>query len=82
MQERKEQAMNALKEKRFIEDITKLQNSAAKKNVILIDKVAERIDRTKGRYPTVNRYYPLFKSLNQQPINRNIFLNLLNFLSN
>ena len=46
------------------------------------DKVAERIGRTKGRYPTVNRYYPIFKSSNQQPINRKIFLNLLNFLSN
>ncbi|WP_207636008.1 IS1634 family transposase [Desulfofarcimen acetoxidans] len=57
--ERKEQAMNALKEKRFIEDITKLQNSVAKKNVILIDKVAERIGRIKGRYPTINRYYEI-----------------------
>ena len=63
--ERKEQAMNELKEKRFIEDITKLQNSVAKKNVILIDKVAERIGRIKGRYPTVTRYYEIKMELSE-----------------
>ena len=37
----------------------------AKKNVILIDKVAERIGRIKGRYPTVNRYYEIKMELSE-----------------
>lgn len=57
--EKKEQAMDALKEKRFIEDISKLQASVAKRNIVLNDKVAERLGRIKGRYPTVSRYYDI-----------------------
>lgn len=57
--EKKEQAMDALKEKRFLEDITRLKTSVANKNIVLVDKVAERIGKIKGRYPTVTRYYEI-----------------------
>ncbi len=55
----KEEAMNTLKEKRFLEDYNALKSSIAKGNVILLEKVATRIGRIMGRYPTVSKYYEL-----------------------
>ena len=55
----KEEAMDALKEKRFLEDASKLKSSIAKKNIMLLEKVATRVGRIMGRYPTVAKYYEL-----------------------
>jgi transposase len=55
----KEEAMDTLKQKRFLEDAEKLKTSIAKKNVILLEKVAIRIGRIMGKYPTVAKYYEL-----------------------
>jgi len=55
----KEEAMDGLKEKRFLEDANALKASIAKKNIILLEKVATRIGRIMGRYPTVAKYYEL-----------------------
>jgi len=55
----KEDAMDALKEKRFLEDANALKLSIAKKNIILLSKVATRIGRIMARYPTVAKYYEL-----------------------
>jgi transposase len=55
----KEEAMDTLKEKRFLEDAEKLKTSIAKKTVILLEKVATRVGRIMGKYPTVAKYYEL-----------------------
>ncbi len=55
----KEEAMDALKEKRFLEDANALKTSIDKKNVMALEKVATRIGRIMGRYPTVAKYYEL-----------------------
>jgi len=55
----KEDAMDALKEKRFLEDAHALKSSIAKKNVLLLEKVATRAGRIMGRYATVSKYYEL-----------------------
>ena len=55
----KEEAMDALKEKRFLEDANKLKTSISKRNVMLLEKVATRVGRIMGRYPTVAKYYEL-----------------------
>jgi transposase len=55
----KEEAMDALKEKRFLEDAQALGSSIAKRNVMALEKVATRMGRILGRYPTVAKYYEL-----------------------
>jgi transposase len=65
--ERKEQAMDALKEKRFLKDLTKLQTSVSKKSIVMIDKIFERIGKIKGRYPTVTRYYDIKIEMSEEP---------------
>lgn len=55
----KEEAMDALKEKRFLEDSQALKSSIAKKNIIYLEKVATRVGRIMARYPTVSKYYEL-----------------------
>ncbi|MHB1336813.1 MAG: IS1634 family transposase [Candidatus Humimicrobiaceae bacterium] len=55
----REEAMDTLKEKRFLEDANALKTSIDKKNVMLLEKVATRIGRIIGRYPTVAKYYEL-----------------------
>lgn len=55
----KEEAMDSLKEARFLEDVGKLKRSVAKGNVILAPKVQVRIGRIMQRYPTVARYYEI-----------------------
>lgn len=57
--EQKETAMDNLKEKRFIEDITRLKNSVNRRNILKPEKVSERIGRLRERYPTVARYYDI-----------------------
>ena len=55
----KEEAMDTLKENRFLEDAGNLKRSVAKGNVILAPKVNVRIGRLLQRYPTVAKYYDL-----------------------
>ena len=56
---KKEEAMDALKEARFLEDAKNLKASVKKGNVILLDKVAVRIGRIMQRYPSVSKYYDI-----------------------
>jgi len=55
----KEEAMDSLKEKRFLEDTQKLKTSILKGNVILLAKVQIRIGRLLQRYPTIAKYYDI-----------------------
>jgi len=55
----KEEAMDALKESRFLEDAGRLKRSVVKRNVILAPKVNVRIGRLLQRYPTVAKYYDI-----------------------
>jgi len=55
----KEEAMDRLKEERFLADAAKLKASIVKGNIILAPKVKVRIGRILERYPTVAKYYSL-----------------------
>lgn len=55
--EHKETAMDALKEERFVQDLTRLQTSVSKGRILAPAKVAERIGRIKERYPSIARHY-------------------------
>jgi len=55
----KEQAMDKLKEKRFLGDIDALKKSIAKGSVVLSSKVQVRIGRILGKYASVSKYYDL-----------------------
>jgi len=55
--EEKEQAIDALKEKRFLEDLERLNNSVLKGNIILGDKIGERIGKIKAKYSSIQRHY-------------------------
>ena len=55
----KEEAMDKLKEERFLADAERLKSSVAKKNVILAAKVQVRIGRLLQKYPTVPKYYDI-----------------------
>ena len=57
--ERKEIAIDALKEERFLKDLTALQVTVTKGNVKLLEKVGERIGRLKERYPSIARHYEI-----------------------
>jgi len=55
----KEEAMDRLQEERFIEDLTRLQKSVQKRNIIRLPKVSQKIGRLMERYPAVARYYDI-----------------------
>lgn len=55
----KETAMDALQEKRFLADLTRLSASVAKRSILLVAKVSERIGRIKERYPSIAQYYQI-----------------------
>ena len=55
--EHKEQAMDVLKEERFLQDLGRLAASVTKGNIQLIEKVGERIGRLKERYPSIASHY-------------------------
>jgi transposase len=55
----KEEAMDALKEKRFLEDINKLAVSVDKKRIANSGKVHERIGRLKQKYPSIVKHYDI-----------------------
>jgi len=55
----KEEAIDKLKEARFLNDIDTLKKSISKGNVSLTEKVALRIGRIFGKYPSVSKYYDI-----------------------
>ncbi|MHB8280212.1 MAG: IS1634 family transposase [Candidatus Humimicrobiaceae bacterium] len=55
----KEEAMDKLKEIRFLNDVERLKKSIAKGNVILAGKVQIRIGRILQKYPSVSKYYDI-----------------------
>ena len=57
--EQKEMAIDALKEQRFLDDLSRLKTSVNKGNIILERKVLERIGRLKQKYSSIARYYEL-----------------------
>jgi transposase len=55
----KERSMDELKEKRFIEDMGKIKKSFEKGYIVLPVKVAERVGKVKGKYPSIAKYYEI-----------------------
>jgi len=55
----KETAMDTVKEKRFLEDLNRLNKSVTKGSIQQKDKVAERVGKIKAKYPSVQRYYTI-----------------------
>jgi len=53
----KEEAMDTLKEARFLEDAEKLKKSVSRGTVMLLPKIQIRIGRLMQKYPTVAKYY-------------------------
>lgn len=64
--EKKEEAMDVLKETRFLHDLNKLKTSVEKGNVQLVKKVGERVGRLMERYPTIARYYSIDFKLDEK----------------
>ena len=55
----KEQAMDALKEERFLKDISKLDTSIKQRNLVKAEAISRRVGRILERYPTIARYYEI-----------------------
>ncbi|MDD2212074.1 MAG: hypothetical protein PHV56_03785 [Clostridia bacterium] len=55
----KEQAMDALKEERFLKDISKLETSIKQRNLVKAEAISRRVGRILERYPTIARYYEI-----------------------
>jgi hypothetical protein len=55
----KEEAMDSLKESRFLEDAGKLKKSVSRGSVMLLSKIQIRIGRLIQKYPTVVKYYDM-----------------------
>lgn len=55
----KESDIDKLKEKRFCEDLTRLQKSVEKGNIQATDKVNQRIGRIRERFPSIAQHYQI-----------------------
>lgn len=66
--ERKEKAMDALKEERFIQALEVLKGSIERKNILMATKVSERIGRLKERYPSISGHYEISLDLDDKRI--------------
>ena len=55
----KEEAMDNLKESRFLEDAGKLKKSVSRGNIMLLPKIQIRIGRLMQKYSTVAKYYDI-----------------------
>ena len=64
--EKKELAIDTLKEQRFLNDLTRLQSSVSKRNIIMIEKVSERVGRLKERYPSIAQHYEIHLELDTE----------------
>jgi transposase len=62
--EAKEEAIDELKERRFLEDLGRLAKSVAKGNIKLKEKVGERVGRLKERYPRIAPHYEIILNEN------------------
>ena len=69
--EKKEMAMDTLKESRFLDDFNRLKTSVENGNIQLVEKVGIRVGRLKERYPTIARYYDIHLELdeNEEKVN-------------
>ena len=61
----KERAMDRLKEGRFLEDVERLRTSVRKGNIVLAQKVEQRVGRLKAKYPSIARYYDMEVTLDE-----------------
>ncbi|WP_019412409.1 IS1634 family transposase [Paenisporosarcina sp. TG20] len=64
--EKKEIAMDTLKETRFLNDLDRLKSSVEKGNVQLVEKVGERVGRLRERYPSIARHYTVSFELDEK----------------
>lgn len=64
--ENKEKAMDALKEKRFLDDLDRLKTSVEKGNVQLVEKVGIRVGRLRERYPSIAGHYDIHLELDEE----------------
>jgi transposase len=55
----KESGIDTLKDKRFREDLTRLQKSVEKGAIQAVDKVNQRIGRLRERYPSIAKHYEI-----------------------
>ncbi|MDC3418756.1 IS1634 family transposase, partial [Aquibacillus sp. 3ASR75-54] len=63
--EKKEMAMDGLKEQRFLDDLNSLANSVKKGNVRLVEKVGIRVGRLRERYPSIAGHYDIHLNLSE-----------------
>lgn len=63
--EKKEMAMDALKEQRFLDDLNRLATSVVKGNVQLVEKVGIRVGRLRECYPSIAGYYDIELNLDE-----------------
>jgi len=64
--EKKEIAMDTLKENRFLDDLNRVKKSVGKGTIKLAEKVGERIGRLKERYSSIARYYEIHLELDEK----------------
>ena len=64
--EKKEIAMDTLKENRFLDDLNRVKKSVGKGTIKLAEKVGERIGRLKERYSSIARYYDIHLELDEK----------------
>ena len=64
--EQKENAMDKLKENRFIEDMKKLEQSIKKGSIKLKEKVYIRIGRVKQKYSSIAKHYEIITELDEE----------------
>jgi len=62
----KEQAMDTLKEKRFLEDIGRLKKSVSRGSIMLLPKIQIRIGRLMQKYSTVAKYYDIGTKIDRE----------------
>lgn len=59
-------SINVKKEEDFIEDIKKIENSINKGYLKVVEKVGERIEKLKQKYPSIAGYYDININLNEE----------------
>jgi len=64
--EKKEIAMDALKEERFLDDVNRLKTSVKKGNIQLVEKVSVRVGRLRERYPSIAGHYDIHLELDER----------------
>lgn len=62
----KEIGMDTLQAQRFLEDVERLRRSMEKGNILLVDKVSQRVGRLKERYSSIAQYYDITLDLDAE----------------